>query len=74
MRKVTHPDRLYIQINDEKPDTLGFSFNDSPDNPEGIDPNAFDQATLYRVTQMLANVFCCMERLRKTGEHIKSID
>lgn len=35
MRKVAHPDKLFIQINDEDERTLGFSFNDDETNPEG---------------------------------------
>ena len=33
MRKVAHPDKLFIQINDEDERTLGFSFNDDETNP-----------------------------------------
>lgn len=74
MRKVTHPDKLYIQIYDESQNILGFSFNDQLDEPEGIDPNEFDQETLMRVTQMLANTFVCIERLRTDGKGIKSLN
>lgn len=74
MRKIAHPDKLFIQKNDEDERTLGFSFNDDETNPEGLDPNAFDEDTLHRITVMLANVFCCIEKLRTTGEEIKSID
>lgn len=74
MRKVAHPDKLFIQINDEDPNTLGFSFNDDPESNEGLDPNAFDQFTLYRITQMLANTFMCIERLRTEGTMIKSLE
>ena len=74
MRKVAHPDKLYIQINDESPDTLGFSFNDDETNPEGLDPNAFDDETLFRVTRLLANTFMCIERLRTEGTRIKSLN
>ena len=74
MRKVAHPDKLYIQINDESPTTLSFSFNDDETNPEGLDPNAFDEDTLLRVTRMLANTFMCIERLRTEGKRIKSLD
>lgn len=73
MRKVQHPEKLYIQINDERPDTLGFSFNDDPTNNVGLDPNAFDQETLLRAEQMLANVFALVERLRTNGEPIKPL-
>lgn len=74
MRKVEHPDKLFIQIYDEDERTLGFSFNDDEKNPEGLDPNAFDQFTLYRITKMLANVFTCVERLRMEGKRIKSLN
>lgn len=74
MRKIAHPDKLYIQINDEDEHTLGFSFNDDPENPEALDPNAFDEATLYRTTQLLANTFMCIERLRTEGKAIKSLN
>ena len=72
-RKVTHPDKVYIQINDESPETLGFSFNDDAENPVGIDPNVFDQETLFRVTRMLANVFMLVEKLRTEGKEIPMI-
>ena len=74
MRKVPHPDKLYIQINDEDEHTLGFSFNDDPENPEALDPNAFDEETLLRVTRLLANTFMCIERLRTEGKKIKSLN
>lgn len=74
MRQVSHPERLFIQINDEDSNTLSFSFNDDLENPEGLDPNAFDKPTLLRVTQMLANVFMCVEKLRTNGKEIKNID
>lgn len=74
MRKIAHPEKLFIQINDEDGRTLGFSFNDDETNPEGLDPNAFDQFTLYRITKMLANVFTCVERLRTEGTMIKSLN
>lgn len=73
MRKVQHPDKLYIQINDEEENKLGFSFNDDETNPEGLDPNVFDEETLLRVTRMLANTFMCVERLRTEGKKIKSL-
>lgn len=73
MRQVPHPEKLYIQINDESPDTLGFSFNDDLTNDKGLDPNAFDQETLLRAEQMLANVFALVNRLRTNSEPIKSI-
>lgn len=74
MRKVAHPEKLYIQIYDESQNIFGFSFNDQLDEPEGIDPNEFDQETLMRVTQMLANTFVCIERLMNKGQKIKSIE
>ena len=74
MRKVEHPDKLFIQINDEDERTLGFSFNDDEKNPEGLDPNAFDEETLLRVTRLLANTFMCIERLRTEGTMIKSLN
>lgn len=74
MRKVAHPEKLYIQINDEDEHTLGFSFNDDETNPEGLDPNAFDEDTLLRVTRLLANTFMCVERLRTEGKRIKSLN
>lgn len=74
MRKVAHPEKLYIQINDECEYKLGFSFNDDETNPEGLDPNAFDKDTLLRVTRLLANTFMCIERLRTEGTMIKSLN
>lgn len=74
MRKVAHPEKLFIQINDENPTTLEFAFNDDYKNPEPIAPNSFDEATLLRITKMLANVFVCVERLRTEGTMIKSLN
>lgn len=74
MRQIAHPDKLYIQINDEDEHTLGFSFNDDETNPEALDPNAFDEDTLLRVTRLLANMFMCIERLRTEGTMIKPLD
>lgn len=74
MRKVAHPDKLYIQINDENERLPGFAFNDDETNPEGLDPNAFDEDTLLRVTRLLANTFMCIERLRTEGTRIKSLN
>lgn len=73
MRKVSHPEKLYIQINDDSPTTLSFAFNDDPENPEALDPNAFDEDTLLRVTRMLANTFVCLERLRTEGTMIPEL-
>ena len=74
MRKVAHTDKLFIQINDEDERTLGFSFNDDETNPEWLDPNAFYDDTLMRVTRLLANTFMCIERLRTEGTMIKSLE
>lgn len=74
MRQVEHPEHLYIQISDENPSVLWSSFNDDYKNPECIDPNSFDEATLHRITKMLANVFMCIERLRTEGTMIKSLN
>lgn len=73
MRTVEHPDKLYIQINDDNPDTLGLSFNDSYENPESIDPNAFDKETKKRVAIMLANAYIYVVRHMNTGERMKEL-
>lgn len=73
MRKVKHPEKLYIQINDEDPDTLGISFNDNRENPESIDPNAFDKETKERVATILANAYIYVVRHMNTREHMKEL-
>ena len=73
MRRVEHPDKLYIQLNDENHDTMGMSFNDDPSNPESIDPNAFDNETKERVAMILANAYIYVVRHIKTGERIKEL-
>lgn len=67
MRKVAHPDKLFIQINDEDERTLGFSFNDDETNPEGLDPNVLDDDTLLRRRCWrirLCASSCCARRAR----------
>ena len=73
MRRVEHPDKLYIQLNDENPDTLGLSFNDNPESSESIDPNAFDKETKERVAMILANAYIYVVRHMKTGERMKEL-
>lgn len=73
MRTVEHPDKLYIQIYDDNPDTLGLSFNDNQESSESIDPNAFDKETKKRVVMMLANAYNYVVRHMNTGERMKEL-
>ena len=73
MRKVKHPEKLYIQLNDENHDTMGMSFNDDPSNPESIDPNEFDKDTKERVAMILANAYIYVVGHTNTGERMKEL-
>lgn len=73
MRTVEHPDKLYIWMSDEDPDTLGMSFNDNQESSESIDPNAFDKETKERVAMMLANAYIYVVRHMNTVERMKEL-
>lgn len=73
LRKVPHPKRIYIQVNDEDTDTFSFSINDDYGESVGIDPNELDDESLERCEDMFGLLYMLIRNKRKKGERIESI-
>lgn len=57
MRKVKHPEKLYIWLREEGANTMSMSFSDNKDGSYTIDPNAFDKESKERLAMLMWNAY-----------------